>query len=72
MLTVDAKHNVKVSVITPAYNAEKFIHETIKSVLGQTYTNWEMIIVDDCSTDRTVSIVEKYAEQDERIRLIQL
>lgn len=61
-----------VSVITPAYNAEKFIHETIESVLAQTYTNWEMIIVDDRSQDRTVEIVESYIQKDARITLIEL
>lgn len=61
-----------VSVITPAYNAERFIGETIESVLKQTYPHWEMIIVDDKSTDRTVEIVESYVKQDSRIKLIQL
>ncbi|UTR11812.1 glycosyltransferase [Evansella sp. LMS18] len=64
--------NELVSVITPAYNAEKFIHNTIKSVLAQTYSKWEMIVVDDCSTDSTVKIVREYMQQDERIKLIQL
>ena len=57
----------KVSIITPAYNAERFIEETIKSVLNQTYENLEMIIVDDCSNDNTESIVRKYMEIDNRI-----
>lgn len=61
-----------VSIITPAYNAERFIGETIESVLKQTYPHWEMIIVDDKSTDRTVEIVESYVKQDSRIKLIQL
>src|SRR5690625_1884905 len=61
-----------VSVITPAYNAEKFIGETMESVLNQTYPHWEMIIVDDQSTDHTVSIVEAYQEKDNRIKLIKL
>jgi teichuronic acid biosynthesis glycosyltransferase TuaG len=61
-----------VSVITPSYNSERFIEETIRSVQAQTYTNWEMIIVDDCSKDRTREIVKQYAEQDPRIRLIEL
>lgn len=72
MFTLNAKQNIQISVITPAYNAEKFIHETIESVLAQTYTHWEMIIVDDCSRDRTVSIVEQYMKHDDRIKLVQL
>ncbi|MFR4519076.1 MAG: glycosyltransferase family 2 protein [Fusobacterium sp.] len=55
-----------VSIITPTYNCGKFINETIKSVLNQTYKNWEMIIVDDCSTDDTEKVVLKF--DDERIK----
>lgn len=61
-----------VSVITPSYNAERFIGESIQSVLNQTYDNWEMIIVDDKSTDNTVEIVQKFIDQDARIRIIRL
>lgn len=61
-----------VSIITPTYNSEKYIKETISSVLSQTYQNWEMIIVDDCSTDNTVRIIEEEMEKDSRIRFIQL
>lgn len=61
-----------ISVITPAYNAEKFIGETIESVLAQTYKNWEMIIVDDQSKDGTVACVEKYQQKDRRIKLVVL
>lgn len=55
-----------VSIITPAYNAEKYIAETIQSVLGQTYENWEMLIADDGSTDTTAEIVKSF--RDPRIR----
>lgn len=55
-----------VSIITPTYNCGKYIGETIESVIAQTYQNWEMIIVDDCSTDDTNSIVNNY--KDERIK----
>ena len=61
-----------VSIITPAYNAVAYIAETIESVLAQTYTNWEMLIVNDCSKDNTAEIVESYAKKDKRIKLINL
>lgn len=61
-----------VSIVTPTYNSEKYISETIKSVQNQTYTNWEMIIVDDCSSDGTTKIVRDIAEIDSRIKLISL
>ena len=60
----------KVTVLTPTWNSGKYIRETIQSVLDQTYTNWEMVIVDDCSTDNTVSIVRKIAKNEPRIKLI--
>lgn len=61
-----------VSVITPAYNCGRTIAETIKSVQTQTYENWEMIIVNDCSTDDTEEIVQQFAIDDSRIHLINL
>ena len=57
-----------ISVITPVYNAEKYIKETIESVLNQTYKDIELILVDDCSTDGSVEIIKSY--KDSRIRLI--
>lgn len=60
-----------VSIITPSFNSEKFISDTIQSVKNQTYQNWEMIIVDDCSTDKTVSIIEEFLH-DNRIQLHRL
>ena len=59
-----------ISIITPTYNHERYIGECIESVLKQTYKNWEMLIVDDASSDKTVEIVEKYANVDSRIKLI--
>lgn len=58
----------KVSVIIPVYNAEKYIQETINSVKKQTYTNWEIILVDDSSTDKSVAIINKNA--DKKIKLL--
>lgn len=62
--------NRKVSVVTPSYNSERYIARTIESVQAQTYTDWEMVIVDDCSTDSTRQIVQSYADKDPRIRLL--
>lgn len=59
-----------VSIITPTYNCGKFIARTIESVLAQTYSNWEMIIVDDCSTDNTREVVEEYIKNDNRIKYV--
>ena len=56
-----------VSIIMPSYNTANYIVESIKSVLAQTYTNWELIIVDDCSTDNTDEIVQPFLS-DERIK----
>lgn len=57
-----------VSIITPTYNCGRFIARTIDSVLAQTYINWEMVIVDDCSQDDTKEVVKGYMEKDSRIR----
>jgi len=61
-----------VSIITPMYNSEHVIAETIESVLEQTYSNWELIIVDDLSTDNSVRVVTKYCATDKRIKLFSL
>lgn len=57
-----------VSIISPTYNHEKFIADCIESILAQTYTNWEMIIIDDGSTDGTFAIATEYAKKDNRIK----
>ena len=61
-----------VSIITPSYNSKRFIKETIDSVLSQTYQNWEMIIVDDCSKDGSVEYIKNIIKNDERIKIIAL
>ena len=58
-----------VSILMTAYNREMFIAEAIESVLGSSYSNFELIIVDDCSVDETAKIARKYFETDQRIKL---
>lgn len=57
-----------VSVITPCYNAGKYISQTIESVISQTFKDWEMLIIDDCSTDDSEAIIKKYCLKDSRIK----
>ena len=59
-----------ISIIMAAYNAEKTIEYAINSVLSQTYTNFELLVVNDCSKDRTVELVKSIAAKDGRVRLI--
>ena len=62
-----------ISIIVPVYNAEKYIRETVESVLGQTYKDWELILVDDCSTDGSVAVIEELISANpEQMRLIHL
>lgn len=62
--------NELISVIMPAYNSEKYIGDAITSILKQTYDNYELIIVDDCSTDNTANIIKGYMSQNNKIRVI--
>jgi len=64
------RNNKVISVVMGAYNSEKYISEAIESILNQTYKNFEFIIIDDCSTDKTNMIIRKYAVKDNRIKLI--
>lgn len=61
-----------ISIVVPVHNAEKFLEETIKSVMAQTYTDWELLLVDDCSKDASKTIASGYEAMDKRIRLIAL
>ncbi|MEG0826068.1 MAG: glycosyltransferase family 2 protein [Bacilli bacterium] len=61
-----------VSIVTPVFNAERFIIETILSVINQTYSNWEMLIIDDISIDNTLKIVKSFEKKDSRIRVFSL
>lgn len=64
--------NSLVSIITPMYKGAAFVGETIESVLKQSYQDWEMIIVDDCSPDggAGIAVVEEYCKKDSRVKLI--
>jgi glycosyltransferase involved in cell wall biosynthesis len=62
--------SIIVSVIIPAYNAEKYLSETLESVLNQTFSDFELLIIDDGSTDRTAEIVSDYSRQDKRLKLV--
>lgn len=62
------KFHPLVSIITPVYNHEKFIGATIDGVLSQTYQNWELLVVDDQSSDGSWEIIQKYAKKDSRIK----
>lgn len=61
--------DTKVSIITPLYNAARFLSQTIESVISQTYPDWEMIIINDGSTDNSEQIALSYAARDERIQV---
>lgn len=61
-----------VSIITPVYKCEEYIEKTMNSVLAQTYPNWEMLLVDDCSPDNSAELVRAYAQRDPRFRYIRL
>lgn len=66
----ERNNNKKVTVVLPVYNGEANVDKAIVSVLEQTYKNLELIIVNDCSTDGTINILEKYAKQDSRIKIV--
>ncbi len=59
-----------ISVVLPTYNGEKYLKQSIDSIQWQTYQDWELIVVDDCSSDRTGEIAEEYAKKDDRIIVV--
>ncbi|MEM0517550.1 MULTISPECIES: glycosyltransferase family 2 protein [Aequorivita] len=69
---IDVNEDVLVSVIMPVHNSSKFVAEAVNSVLSQVYHNWELIIVDDASTDNTAAIIEELAAKDHRIKCLKL
>ena len=71
MTEIKNNANPLVSIIVPVFNVEKYIKESLESILSQTYSNLEVIIIDDCSTDSTYEICSKYADKNEKIKLYQ-
>jgi len=69
---ISPEYRDKVSIIMPVYNSEKYLEETINSVLGQSYSNFELIIVDDGSTDNSLNISREFAKEDKRVTVIAL
>lgn len=59
-----------VSVIMPVYNSGTYLYGSVKSVILQTYSNWELLIIDDCSTDKSAAIIQQYVQQDSRIHYL--
>lgn len=59
-----------ISVVLPTFNGEKYLRESLDSILAQSYANWELIIVNDASTDSTLNIANEYAKKDKRICII--
>lgn len=64
------EHNMEITVLMPIYNAERFLHESIASLLAQTSNQWKLICIDDGSTDSSKAIVEEYCKKDSRIKLL--
>lgn len=62
--------NPQISVIVPVYNGERYLHECIESILNQSFTDFELILVDDGSLDKSGQICDEYAKKDQRIRVI--
>src|SRR5688572_20908989 len=68
--TNSARSEAMVSIVLPTFNGSRYLAESIESCLAQTYRAWELIIVDDCSTDETPSIIKSFEARDSRIRSI--
>lgn len=69
---MEKERAIMVSIIIPAYNVEKYIIDTLDSVKKQVFTDWECIIVDDCSTDDTMAVIQNYVREDKRFAYIRL
>lgn len=70
MIEIEESKRHLISIVTPVHNCEDYIKSTIKSVQDQTYTIWELILIDDCSKDSSVEIIQNFSKTDQRIKLI--
>lgn len=64
------KNSPKVSIVLPSYNGARFLNKSVESIINQSFTDWELVIVDDCSTDNTLKIAKSFAKRDPRISVI--
>ena len=60
----------EISVIMSVYNGEEYLRPAVQSIIDQTFKNWELIVINDCSTDTTGQILDEFAKQDERVKVI--
>ena len=67
---MENRSQCELSIIIPIYNGERYLRDTLDSVIGQSFTNYELILVDDGSTDTTGVICEEYAQRDSRIKVL--
>jgi len=70
VISIQMNNHPLVSIISPVYNHEKYITDCIESVRNQTYTDWEMIIINDGSTDNTIKVIESFLKLEDRIHLL--
>ena len=60
----------EISIVMPVYNGEKYLRQSLNSIINQTFKDWELIIVNDCSTDNSLQIMREYQDKDARIHVI--
>ena len=70
MVETKSMNMPKISIIVPVYKAEKYLNRCVDSILAQTFTDWELLLIDDGSPDRSGEICDEYAKKDSRIRVI--
>ena len=61
-----------ISIISPCYNSEIYLDKMISSIVSQTFSSWELIVVDDCSTDKSINVIKKFLKKDNRIKFFKL